>query len=198
MKTRINLYVKALQPVKEKLPLSMSLTISGSVLVLTLLVLGSLFWLVNGEKTHQQQLRATLSVEQGHLSKQSAILSEMNNNKVIIEKIKRITQKIQNKKKVLASLKQQDTTPGGFSQLFISLAKVSDQKVWLTEIKSTEGLLTLSGAAKNSRDIPIWVARLNNVAALKGETFSSLTMERDNSVINFVLNNQSIVTTEEQ
>jgi len=198
MKTRINLYVTELQPVKEKLPLSMSVTIVISVLVCSLMLCMSLYWLLGNEEKLQQQLRSELAQEQTQLASQARILSRVNNNKAIMEQIKQVTQNIKNKKRVLATLKHERANDSGFSSLLVSLAGISDQKVWLTKIKSQTGLLTFSGSAKRSQDIPLWVTRLSQIEELHGKTFNSLVMERDNSVINFVLHNKITMTTQEQ
>lgn len=190
MKTRINLYTAALQPVKEKLPLSTSLSIVAATILLSIIVYAGLYWLVNTESQHQQQLQQDLIVEQGRLSTQAAALGKVNDNKQLLAEIEQVKTQIRNKKRVLAVIGDQTANNGGFTKLLLALAQVSDQKVWLTAIKSQQGALMLSGSAKKSQDIPKWVARLNQVKQLKGETFTSLTMERDDAVINFVLNNQ--------
>jgi len=198
MKTRINLYVTELQPVKEKLPLSMSVTIVISVLICSLMLCMSLYWLLGNEEELQQKLRSELAQEQTQLASQARILSRVNNNKAIMEQIKQVTLNIKNKKRVLATLKNERENDSGFSSLLVSLASISDQKVWLTKIKSKAGLLTFSGSAKHSQDIPMWVTRLSQIEELHGKTFNSLVMERDNSVINFVLHNKITMTTQEK
>jgi len=189
MKTRINLYVTQLRPVKEQLPLIQSLSIIAGVFLLTIVTCGGLYWLNYSESQQQEALRSTLAQEQGHLATQAAALSEINDNKQLMQQIARVKSQIKNKKRILAALERQAINPGGFTDLLLALAQVSDQKVWLTAIKSHQGALTLSGSAKKSQDIPKWVARLNKVPRLQGTTFSALSMERDDAVINFVLNN---------
>lgn len=194
MKTRINLYVPVLQPVREQLPLSKSLAVTASVFALAVFVCIGLYWLVDKESQQQKVLNAQLSIEQGRLASQAAKLSKINDNKQLLDKIELVRNQVKNKKRVLAALDNQTINHGGFTQLLLALAQVSDQKVWLTEIRSQQGSLMLSGSAKSSQAIPKWVSRLNQVEQLKGETFTSLTMHRNDAVINFVLNNQPLTT----
>jgi len=190
MKTRINLYVKKLKPVKEKLPLTMSLTAVVSVSCLMLMIVGGVYGLSHLESQHQQQLNSTLSNEQAKLAQQAAILGEINDNQQLLDQIESVKHKIKNKKRILVALNRNLERDNGFTQLLLALAQVSDRNVWLTHITSQQGLLTLSGSARSSSDIPLWVERLNQAELLKGHSFAALSMERDNDGINFVLNNQ--------
>jgi len=191
MKTRINLYVAKLRPVKEKLALATSLTIIASVACLIIAIVGGVYWLNYAELQHQQQLNATLVQEQQQLAKQAMILGEINNNHQLLKQIETVKQHIKNKKRILVALNDHLERDTGFTKLLLALAQVSDSNVWLTHITSEQGLLTLSGSARRSDDIPKWVNRLNQAELLKGHVFSGLELARDNDVVNFVLNNQS-------
>lgn len=189
MKNRINLYVEQLKPVKEPLPLSMSLAIVAACLTLMLMVFITLFAWQRNEITQQQHLRMTLAQEQSLLVQQATTLSRIANNQQILDEISKHKEKIKNKKRILTALNHHLEDTSGFTQLLLALAKVSDRNVWLTQIKSQSGALTLRGAATRSRDIPQWVKRLNLAPELKGKTFSALSMKREDKLINFVLKN---------
>lgn len=190
MKSRINLYVSALHPIKEPLPLSMSLSIMGAVLSVMLIGCGTVYWLGSQQEMTNNQLNTLLATEQQTLAERAVVLGQMNNNKRLEADIALIQETIKNKKRILNAVDTQVTSGGGYSELLVALGEVSDGKVWLTQISSQQGALTLSGSALLSRDIPLWVGRLNKAVELQGQSFSSLTMQRDDRVVNFVLNNQ--------
>lgn len=191
MKTRINLYGQALKPVKEKLPLSLSVAVAVAVVLIMFSVSAVTIWLNNNQIASQEAARVTLNQEQQKLIEKSELLNKLSANQQLMDSIASVKEKIKNKKKIVATLEQRQEVDEGFTKLLLALAEISDQKVWLTDIKSEQGALTLSGRAQHSQDIPRWVAKLNRVESLQGATFSALSMERDDSTISFVLHNQA-------
>jgi len=189
MKTRINLYLPHLRPVKETLSLKQSVSFMiSSFLVVVLLGFG-LGYMNDSLKSANVNLKQELSAQQGILTKRANELAAVTVNTPLLKDIELVREKIIDKKKVLAVLKTQFKDNVGFSPIFDGLASVQMNNTWLTRITSKEGLLNFGGRALHSQDIPRWVNALELSSAFSGLQFSNLSIRRQEGILHFTLSN---------
>ncbi len=189
MKTRINLYLEQLKPVKEKQPLVQSTIFFGIAILFVLLGAATLMVLNYQQAIDKENLALTIATEQQTLNIMVTEFSRENNSAPLLAEIATMKRKIRSKKSILRALDQQFKNTAGFSPLFESLASVSVNNVWLTEISSNNGLLSFKGGAVASKDIPIWIDKLKSAPALAGHKFSALSLVRDEDQLTFSLSN---------
>ncbi|NRA61070.1 MAG: PilN domain-containing protein [Psychrobium sp.] len=189
MKTRINLYLEQLKPVKEKLPLVQSVILFGITILFSVFGAATLMALNYQQTLDKESLSLTIASEQKSLNVMITEFSRKNNSAPLLAEIATMKRKIRSKKSILQALDQQFKNAAGFSSLFESLASVSVKNVWLTEISSNNGLLSFKGGAVNSKDIPVWIEKLKSAPALAGHTFSALSLVRDEGTLTFSLSN---------
>lgn len=189
MKSRINLYLPELKPVKEVLSLKHSM--SYMVLSMFILVLA-----IAGTTYLNQQLKAENIRFQNELTLQESILAEKTNelaavttNSPVLNDIKLVKAKTAEKKVVLSSLNKVFKENVGFSGLFEGLTTIKVNDVWLTIIESRNGKLSFSGSALKSQAVPRWVEALEQSSAFSGHSFSGLEIQREDNLIHFTLQN---------
>ncbi|MDP2560868.1 PilN domain-containing protein [Psychrobium sp. 1_MG-2023] len=191
MKTRINLYLPELRPVKEKLPLSLTVAISAGTLALIIIIALSLFVLMEQKRDEMINKEHELVQAQIHLGQKITELTNATDNTPLLNEIATRKAEITTKKRVLAALSSQFSTSVPYSPLFKAFAELDTDNVWLTKISKTNGLLNIAGSASTSRDIPRWVEQLKLSPIFSGQTFNALEIERDEQQVNFVLKNPS-------
>nr|WP_283105210.1 PilN domain-containing protein [Shewanella seohaensis] len=69
-------------------------------------------------------------------------------------------------------------TSRGFAPVLKDLAMVADASVWLNHIVINEQHFMFEGFADHPQSIPQWVGKLKTTNTLKGQAFSSMTMDR--------------------
>ena len=189
MKSRINLYLPELRPVKEVLSLKHSMSYMVlSVFILVLAIAGTTYL--------NQQLKAENIRFQNELTLQESILAEKTNelaavttNSPVLNDIKQVKAKTAEKKVDLSSLNKVFKENVGFSGLFEGLTTIKVNDVWLTIIESRNGKLSFSGSALKSQTVPRWVEALEQSSALNGHSFSGLEIQREDNLIHFTLQN---------
>lgn len=189
MKTRVNLYLPRLRPVKEVLPFSQSVTIIIITIICVLVSTLGLTYINSSLKSNNMALKDTLRAKESMLTKKATHLSKLTMNTPLIKKIELIKLKISEKKKVLATLDKEIKIDSGFSHLFTGLATLNMHNVWLTDISTRNGQLNFGGRALNSSDIPRWVNELESSEVLNGLKFSNLSIERKDDIVHFTLHN---------
>ncbi len=189
MKSRINLYLPELRPVKEALSLKHS--ISYMVLSVFILVLA-----IAGTTYLNQQLKAENIRFQNELTLQETILAEKENelaavttNSPLLNDIKQAKAKTAEKKVVLSSLNKVFEENIGFSGLFEGLSTIKVNDVWLTVIESRDGKLSFAGSALKSQAVPRWVEAIEQSSAFSGHSFSGLVIQREDNLVHFTLQN---------
>jgi len=198
MKTRINLYLHHLRPVKELLPLKENLIYMLISLIIMVIAYLSLAYLKISMSNSNVQLKDQLLAAQVLLATEQEQLTKLTSNTPLLKEIERVKSKISEKKKVLSVLNKEFTDNTGFYALFDSLSTIKMNNVWLTHIAAQGGQLNFGGSALKSRDIPRWVNALQTEKVLNGETFSNLSIERDEKIVHFTLHNTPSFVIEEQ
>ena len=191
MKTRINLYLPQLRPVKEVLSLKQSLSYIFACIVIVIVVITSLSYMCVQIESKNTQLRKTLMVEQNILTDKVNELAAVTVNTPLLKDIELVKIKIVEKKKVLAVLKNEFEDNIGYSAIFSGLTSIEMNDIWLTRIASKQGQLNFSGSALRSRDIPRWVNTLESSSVFGGLKFSHLDIKRQDKILKFTLSNSS-------
>ncbi|WP_435275783.1 PilN domain-containing protein [Psychrobium sp. nBUS_13] len=189
MKSRINLYLPELRPVKETLSLKHSISYMVlSVFILVLVIAGTTYL--------NQQLKAENIRFQNELTLQETILAEKANelaavttNSPLLNDIKQAKAKTAQKKVVLSSLNRVFKENIGFSGLFEGLTTIKVNDVWLTVIESRNGKLSFAGSALKSQAVPRWVEAMEQSSAFSGHSFSGLEIQREDNLVHFTLQN---------
>lgn len=189
MKTRVNLYLPHLRPIKEILPLNQSITIIVSTVVLMVISILGLTYMNNSINSNNMVLKNTLRITESMLSDKVSELSALTSNTPLIKEIELVKLKISEKKKILGTLEKEIKVNSGFSKLFSGLATIKMHNVWLTDIATKNGQLNFGGRALNSSDIPRWVKELESSSVLNGLKFSNLSIEREDEIVSFRLHN---------
>lgn len=197
MKTRINLYLPQLRPVKEVLSLTQSCSyVAVSIVAVIVIILG--FSYINDQlKSENVQLQQSLVIEQSILTDKANELAAVTVNTPLLQDIELVKIKIVEKKKVLSALKNELKDNVGFSLIFSGLASIEMNNIWLTRITSTKGQLNFGGSALRSRDIPRWVNALQTSSAFGGLKFSHLDIKRDDKILKFTLSNMPNFSTKD-
>jgi len=189
MKTRINLYLPHLRPVKEVLPFTQLITYTVMTLLVMIIAIAGLNFLNNSIKSDTMILKATLQVRESMLADKAAELNILTKQSPLLKEIELVKEKINEKKKVLTTLNREVKVNSGYSNLFSGLADIKMHNVWLTHIATRNDSLNFGGKALNSRDIPRWVNELESSSVLNGQTFSTLSIKREDNIVLFTLHN---------
>lgn len=197
MKTRINLYLPQLRPIKEVLSLKQSVSYVVISLVCCFLTVVSFSYFNDSLNEKQNELTRQLRLEEAHLAEKANELAAVTTTAPLLKDIENIKQKIVEKKKVLAVLETEFEANIGFSSIFDGLSNLTMNNVWLTRIESKEGKLSFGGSALKSQDIPRWVKELEASEVFYGHNFSDLELKREGKVVHFTLHNSNGFVTKE-
>lgn len=197
MKSRINLYLPELRPVKEVLPLSQSVTYMALSLVIAVLVIGGFTYLNQQLKADNQRFQSEVRLQEAILSEKSNELAAVTTNSPLLNDIKTAKAKTAEKKVILATLKRSFDRNDGFSALFEGLSNIDMNGVWLTAIESRGGQLSFAGSALKSQAVPRWVEAMEQSPVFNGHSFSGLEIQREDDLVNFTLQNSGSTIAEE-
>lgn len=197
MKSRINLYLPELRPVKEVLPLSQSVTYMALSLFIAVLVIGGFTYLNQQLKADNQRFQSEVRLQEAILSEKSNELAAVTTNSPLLNDIKTAKAKTAEKKVILATLKRSFDRNDGFSALFEGLSNIDMNGVWLTAIESRGGQLSFAGSALKSQAVPRWVEAMEQSPVFNGHSFSGLEIQREDDLVNFTLQNSGSTIAEE-
>ncbi|MFB2779033.1 PilN domain-containing protein [Shewanella mangrovisoli] len=179
IKSRVNLYSAALLPPKQSLTFSklMSYTL-GLVLVCGILAAFS-YW----QLTESQRALSQASTQKQQFGQQKAELeAQIATRKPDPELVARVeleSQQLELKQLLMSELALRSSlTSRGFAPVLKDLAMVADASVWLNHIVINEQHFMFEGFADHPQSIPQWVGKLKTTNTLKGQAFSSMTMDR--------------------
>ncbi|MCG7531451.1 PilN domain-containing protein [Psychrobium sp. MM17-31] len=197
MKSRINLYLPELRPVKEVLPLSQSVTYMALSLFVAVLVIGGFTYLNQQLKADNQRFQSELRLQEAILGDKSNELAAVTTNSPLLNDIKAAKAKTAEKKVILATLRRSFDRNDGFSALFEGLSNIDMNGVWLTAIESRNGQLSFAGSALKSQAIPRWVEAMEQSPVFSGHSFAGLEIQREDDLVNFTLQNSGSTIAEE-
>lgn len=179
MKLRVNLYVQALQPVKEKI--SLKLLVSSTLGLSTVLLLLSLLFTMHTETKQKQlaalqqqvkeQTQAVTQLQQTIDSRQPApalVKQRTELNQIIAQK-QRLLQFVQN---------EQRKTSVQYSPVFQYLASIDPDGFWLSSFSLNATSSQFSGYVTQAELLPQWLNKLSDTAFFKGHSFSQFEIKQ--------------------
>lgn len=191
-KLRVNLYSPNLLPPKQRLTLT-NLT-AATIGLLGLFLLSGLYsyW----QLTRLEDDKQVASAQKAQFDQQKATLEAQIAarvpDQVLVDRVDLETQQIELKRLLMSELSVRATlTSRGFATVLTDLATVADTSVWLNHIVLYEHEVMFAGFAEHPQSIPLWVSKLKTTQTLKGQAFSSMTMDRgDEQPLAFTLSSQ--------
>jgi Tfp pilus assembly protein PilN len=179
LKLRVNLYVQALQPVKEKI--SLKLLVSSTLGLSAVLLLLSLLFTMHTETKQKQlaalqqqvkeQTQAVTQLQQTIDSRQPApalIKQRTELNQIIAQK-QRLLQFVQN---------EQRKTSVQYSPVFQYLASIDPDGFWLSSFSLNATSSQFSGYVTQAELLPQWLNKLSDTAFFKGHSFSQFEIKQ--------------------
>ncbi|QYJ94187.1 PilN domain-containing protein [Shewanella spartinae] len=188
-KLRVNLFTASLLPPRLRLSFTRLLQLGFGLFVL-LLVANLLAYLHLGslEADKHQLLSDKAAFDQQKAQLEQAI-AKRSASQALVQQVDLLSQQVELKRLLLGELSHVETlTSKGYSPLLTGLARVTDDQLWLSRIQVQEDQFVFEGFSASPNAVPLWLARLQGVEPLKGQAFSTLTMNRgDKQPLGFVL-----------
>ncbi|SIR02136.1 hypothetical protein SAMN05421840_107112 [Shewanella morhuae] len=179
IKYRVNLYTPSLLPPKQKLTFARLGTYALSVLLLLVVCMSYSYWQVSSLRQELQLV--TQKKQQLDTQKQTleAELAARKADPALVERVDLVTQQLELKQLLMQELSlRASLTSRGFAPVLNDLAVVADGSVWLSHIVINEQDFMFEGFAEHPQSIPLWVDKLKTTHTLKGQAFSSMSMDR--------------------
>lgn len=192
-KLRVNLFHPSLLPHQLRLSFTRLCQVTLVLACLLLLASGITYWSVD----HLQQQHSQLSGQKVDYDRQKAQLEQQiaarSASSNLVARVDLVTQQLELKRQLLGELGHvQALTSHGYSSLLTDLASVADSSTWLTRIQVMEKQFIFEGYSSAPQDVPRWVERLKRVDTLKGQAFSTLTINRgEEEPLSFVLRSEA-------
>ena len=191
MKNRINLYLEQLKPVKEVLPLSISVAMIAMACLVVLGLTGTFYGLNHLQAEQQVQLDTQHRRSMAQLDSNIKEYAQLNNiDQLLLEKSKLLKGISQNQAIFTQINKLYQQHKQGFSPIFTALSSLKSQDVWLTGVNVDHDSIKIDGGAIRSQDIPLWIDGLKDASVLVGKDFSALEIMRHEDYLTFTLNEQ--------
>ncbi|MFB2641147.1 PilN domain-containing protein [Shewanella bicestrii] len=179
IKSRVNLYSAALLPPKQSLTFSklMSYTL-GLVLVFAILAAFSYWQLAESQRALSQASAQKQQFDQQKTELEAQIAARKPDPE-LVARVELESQQLELKQLLMSELALRSSlTSRGFAPVLKDLAMVADASVWLNHIVINEQHFMFEGFADHPQSIPQWVGKLKTTNTLKGQAFSSMTMDR--------------------
>lgn len=179
IKYRVNLYTPSLLPPKQKLTFARLGAYALSVLLLLVVCMSYSYWQVSSLRQELQLV--TQKKQQLDTQKQTleAELAARKADPALVERVDLVTQQLELKQLLMQELSlRASLTSRGFAPVLNDLAVVADGSVWLSHIVINEHDFMFEGFAEHPQSIPLWVDKLKTTHTLKGQAFSSMSMDR--------------------
>ncbi|MCP3675385.1 MAG: PilN domain-containing protein [Gammaproteobacteria bacterium] len=195
MKQQVNFYTKEFKPKKDLLSLGNMLAIWLLGIVLTLVIYSveiektaiiKKSWL-KVQETEQHQKKQLASLQAGFASR---------GNAVVLGKTKQDLQvRLQLRNFVLEQLELRvEGMQKGVAGLMESLAKITFDDIWLTEIQVNHGQLSISGMTTDVDKVPQLIQQLQAIKSLQDKRFSRLeikTHDEHGGILQFTLQSEN-------
>ncbi|MGL4749826.1 MAG: fimbrial assembly protein [Shewanella sp.] len=179
IKSRVNLYSAALLPPKQSLTFATLMSYTAGLLLVCCAVAGFSYWQLTESV---QALSQASALKQQYDQQKADLETQIANRKPDPDLVARVTlesQQLELKQLLLGELALRSSlTSRGFAPVLKDLAMVSDASVWLNHIVINEQHFMFEGFADHPQNIPLWISKLKTTQTLKGQAFSSMTMDR--------------------
>ncbi|MFT4925787.1 MAG: MSHA biogenesis protein MshI [Phenylobacterium sp.] len=189
-KTRVNLYILSLRPVKEVLSLNMmviSWVVTAVLLTATAMVLNNNLAQLSGNLTAS---RTALTDKQAMVK----LLEEEHKNRKasirLTEELNQLSKELQGKRILSQHLKGQVVpVEQRYSAVMLDMARFHNDQLWISEMRFDELGVSLRGYALNALAVPEWMNKLQQSPFFVGKEFAVLNLEdQDDEVIVFEIN----------
>ncbi|WP_144392407.1 PilN domain-containing protein [Pleionea sediminis] len=187
---QINLYLPEFRPQKDILSINQLLL----VLVTAVLIFAGLGWYLDNQTelmklqiAREERMLEPLRIQKAELDK---VVSARPDWEGLDNLLLNAQTNIQNKSLALQTLKTSDIGAGkGFSEFLRQLAKQSERRIWLTDIKMESDILALKGQTVDPKLISIWIDNVVQKSTMARQ-FSAVSItqnETDQRVFDFEL-----------
>lgn len=179
IKSRVNLYSATLLPPEQRLTFATLMAYATGLILLCLLVGAYSYWQLNqSEFALQQASSQKQQLDQQKLELEAQIAARKP-DPALVARVDLESQQLELKQLLMSELTvRASLTSRGFGPVLKDLAKVADASVWLSRIAINEQHFMFEGFADHPQSIPLWVGKLKTTNTLKGQAFSSMTMDR--------------------
>jgi len=193
MKKQINLYQPSCYPKRQKASLTHFLIVFFICLSLSLF---SYFLTQKQAESLNEQLamhKVALTNQQLKLSGLVAELQKKGKPDAQIRKHEALQKEVIAKQRLLTSIADIDMQDlVSFSALMRGLSNANMPDLTISHFSMAEGVLNISGDAKHSDSVPLWLANMQNPEELSGVAFSALSIEEITGFFTFKLTNSSV------
>lgn len=179
MKLRVNLYVQALQPVKEKI--SLKLLVSSTLGLCVLLLVAGLIMNMQTEAKQAELalLQQQVSAQTQELTQLQATLGSRQPSPALVKQRTDLNQMIAQKQKLLQFVQgEQVKTSVKYSPVFKYLASIDPQGFWLSGFSLNANSSQFSGYVTEPELLPKWLNQLSGTEFFKGHTFSQFEIKQ--------------------
>jgi len=179
MKSRVNLYSATLLPPEQRLTFARLMAYATGLILLCVIVGAYGYWqLSQSEFALQQASSQKQRLDQQKLELEAQIAARKP-DPALVARVDLESQQLALKQLLMSELAVRSSlTSRGFGPVLKELATVSDASVWLSRITINEQHFMFEGFADHPQSIPLWVGKLKTTSTLKGQAFSSMTMDR--------------------
>lgn len=194
IKSRVNLYSATLLPPELRLTFAKLMTYVAGLVLLCILVGAYGYWqLGQSEQALQQASQQKQQLEQQKAALEAQIAARKP-DPALVARVELESQQLELKQLLISELALRSAlTSRGFAPVLKDLAQVSDARVWLSRIVINEQNVMFEGFADHPQSIPLWVGKLKTTNTLKGQAFSSMTMDRgDDKPLAFTLTSETL------
>lgn len=179
MKSRVNLYSATLLPPKQRLTFATLMVYTLGLLLLCMIVGAYSYWQLNQSEFALQQARAQKQRFDQQKLELEAQIAARKPDPALVARVDLESQQLALKQLLISELTVRGAlTSRGFGPVLKDLARVSDTSVWLSHIDIDEQHFMFEGFADHPQSIPLWIGKLKTTSTLKGQAFSSMTMDR--------------------
>jgi len=193
MKKQVNLYHPSCYPERQKASLGQFLIVSFVCISLSLLA-----YFITHQKT--QSLNAQLALQKTTLSNKTQLLSELSielqKKRAPEEKVrlhKALQDELVAKQRLIASIAGIDVQDlVSFSTLMKGLSEANMPNLSINHFSMVKGVLNITGEAKKSDSVPLWLANMQVTEELSDIAFKALSIEEVEGYFTFKLTNSDI------
>lgn len=189
-KTRVNLYLPSMRPIKEKLPLS--LMVSSWVMGLALASLVTLYLHLEHVELASQVKQSTieLDVSQKELTQLEARHADYKPSPQLMTKLDRLSQELNGKRFLSQHLKGKAAPlEQQYSEVMLDLGRLHNDNLWVTKMRFDEQGVFLKGFALDALAVPKWLNGLQESAFFSGKSFALMNLKNEKQdLIEFEIN----------
>ena len=191
MKKQINLYQVSCYPKREKATFKQFLSLVGFCLFSVFLL--NFILDQQAEKIEKQTLlhREILKEKEQQLS---SLLTKLQSNRAPESKRRELTAlqaEIKGKQALLASLANIElAVTASFSKLMLGLSLADMDEISIENFSIINGVLNISGQAKSSDSLPLWLTNMQKTEQLSGIAFKTLEIMDEKEGYSFKLTNK--------